>query len=45
MTSFSFAEMLGFDFLEPHHHVKLISRVTDLLVQATLGMCANHGSI
>ncbi|KAG5088560.1 hypothetical protein AAZX31_01G091600 [Glycine max] len=36
MTSFSFAEMLGFDFLEPHHHVKLISRVTDLLVQATL---------
>ncbi|RDY02107.1 putative cyclin-D7-1, partial [Mucuna pruriens] len=34
VTSYSFVEML--DFLEPHLHEKLISPVTDLLLQATL---------
>ncbi|KAG5054240.1 hypothetical protein AAZX31_03G057200 [Glycine max] len=36
VTSFSFVEMLSVGFLEPHLHEKFISRVIDLLIQATL---------
>ncbi|TKY63314.1 Cyclin-D7-1 protein [Spatholobus suberectus] len=36
VTSYSFVEMLDVDFLENHLYEKLISRVTELLVQATL---------
>ncbi|KAK7390510.1 hypothetical protein VNO78_25817 [Psophocarpus tetragonolobus] len=36
VTSYSFVEMLNVDFLEPHLYEKLISQVTELLVQATL---------
>ncbi|XP_029128243.1 putative cyclin-D7-1 [Cajanus cajan] len=36
MTSYSFVEMLHVDFFEPFLYEKFISRVTDLLLQATL---------
>jgi len=34
--------MVDIDFLESHLHEKLISPATELLLQATLGMCENH---
>lgn len=37
VTSYSFAEMVDVDFLEPHLYEKFISQVTEFLVQATLG--------
>ncbi|CAJ1949431.1 unnamed protein product [Sphenostylis stenocarpa] len=36
VTSFAFVEMLDVDFLESHLYEKLISSVTELLLQATL---------
>lgn len=36
VTSYSFAEMVDIDFLEPHLYDKFISQVTEFLVQATL---------
>lgn len=41
VTTYSFVEMLDIHFFQSHLYQKLISPATQLLLQATLGMCEN----